>query len=159
MVSLGIFSVAMLLVVGGFIRSLRTERQSSAFTYVNNNMSIVIEQMAREIRTGFNFCINGNSCPSSSVLSFVNSSGNTITYCLENGAVNRIIGSNCIPGQEITSSKVSIDYLTFIISGNQDDDGYPPRVTVLIGAKPKDQSSSMYNVNFQTTVSSRIIGA
>ncbi len=157
MVSLGIFSVVMLVAVDGFIVSLRTERQASAFSFVNSNLSGVIEQMAKEIRTGKDFCTNGIFCPSSSQLSFVNANDKTVTYCLENASIKKNIGVDCSSGQEITGQNVSVQYLNFIVFGNQDDDGFPPRVTILVGANPKNKSASSYVVNLQTTVSSRVI--
>ncbi|MDP2741591.1 MAG: type II secretion system protein [bacterium] len=159
MVSLGIFSVVMLIATDGFIRSLKTERQASAFSFVNSNLSSVIEQMAKEIRTGKNFCANGILCSSSSQLSFVNANNKTVTYCLENSSIKKNIGVDCSPGQEITGENVSVQYLNFIISGNQNNDGLPPRITILVGASSKNKSASFYNVNLQTTVSSRIIGS
>ena len=158
LVSLSLFSLLTLLAVGGFVRSLKTERQSSASMLVNSNINTVVEQIAREIRTGNDFCINGNICPSSSVLSFVNANNSNVTYCLQNDSIVRNAGPDCGSGQEITGESVFIQYLTFIISGNGDGDGSSPRITILIGANPKEQGSSNYSVNFQTTVSSRIIG-
>ncbi len=158
MVALGIFSVVMLIAVDGFVRSLRTQRQASAFSFVNSNLSTVIEQMAKEIRTGKNFCANGILCGSSSQLSFVNANNKTVTYCFDSGSIKKNIGQDCSSGQKITGENVSVQYLNFIISGNRGNDSFPPRVTILVGANPKNKSASSYVVNLQTTVSSRIIG-
>ncbi|MBI4085367.1 MAG: prepilin-type N-terminal cleavage/methylation domain-containing protein [Candidatus Liptonbacteria bacterium] len=158
MVALGVFSIAMLIVTGGFVRALKTERQASSFTYVNDNLSTIIEQITREIRTAKDICTGNTSCSSQNTISFVDAYGNDVTYCLQNAAIVRNSGLGCGSGQTITSSKVSISYLSFIISGNRDNDHRPPRVTILISGGPKDQSASSYKVNLQTTVSSRIIG-
>ena len=154
-VALGLFSIIMVITTGGFVRFLKTERQASSFTFVNNNLGAAIEQMAKEIRTGKNFCADGQSCQSPDVLSFVNSKGVEVTYCLESGAVKRNEGQDCSSGQEITGSKVSVGYLNFIVS---DNDNYPPRITILIGANPNNESASIYTANLQTTVSSRQLG-
>lgn len=157
-VAMGIFSVVILMGVGGFARALKAQRQVSAFSSTNSNMSLVFEQIAREIRTGVNFCANGIVCGSSSVLSFINARGDTVTYCLDGEAVERFIGNgSCGSGQKLTADNVSVQYLTFIISGNQNDDGRPPLITVLTGASPKDASAASYTVRFETTVSSRIL--
>lgn len=160
LVALGIFSVVILLGVSGFARALRSERQISAFSSVNNNMSLVLEQIAREIRTGVYFCANGITvCGSPSVLSFMNSKGEIVAYCLDSGAVERVVGSgSCGSGQKITSDNVVVEYLTFIISGNQDNDGRAPRITIVTGASPKNSSGASYTVRLQTTVSSRLAG-
>ncbi len=165
MVAMGIFSVVMLIATDGFIVSLRTERQSANFSFINSNLSTVIEQMAKEIRTGRDFCTNGVSCASLSQLSFVNAYNETITYCLKNASIKKNIevdknniGADCSSGQEITGENVSVQYLNFRISGQENNDGFPPRVTIRIGANSKNKSASFYVVNFQTTVSSRVIG-
>ena len=116
-VALGIFSIIMAITTGGFIRFLKTQRQTSAFAFVNNTLSIVLEQMAKEMRTGKDFSTNGASCPPSSALSFVNAKGANVAYYLENGTVKR--GPDCSSGQGITGSKVFVGYLTFIVSNNQ----------------------------------------
>ncbi len=154
-VALGLFSLLLLMTVGGFVRSLRTERQASAFTFVNNSLSIAIEQMGKEIRTGRNFCASGTSCQSSSVLSFLNAKGAVITYCIDSGTIKRNIGSDCPSGQKITGDDVNVQYLTLRMCDNQVNTGYPPRITILTGANSKKQTPSSYNINLQTTVSSR----
>ena len=150
-VALGIFSIIMAITAGGFIRFLKTQRQTSSFAFVNNTLSVVLEQMAKEMRTGKNFSTSGASC-----LSFVNSKNANITYYLENGTVKR--GPDCSSGQGITGNKVSVGYLTFIVSNNQSGSNYPPRITILIGANPNNEYASIYSVNLQTTVSSRRLG-
>ncbi|MBI4085664.1 MAG: type II secretion system protein [Candidatus Liptonbacteria bacterium] len=158
LVAMGIFSVVILLGVGGFARALRTQRQVSAFSSANGNMSLVLEQIAREVRTGINFCANGTVCGSSSVLSFINAKGDTVTYCFDAEAVGRFIGNgSCGNSQKLTADSISVQYLTFIISGNQDDDGRPPLVTILTGANPRGVSGGSYTVRFETTVSSRVL--
>lgn len=157
-VAIAVFSILTTLATGGFVRALKTERQISAYTAVNSNVGLFLEQIAREARTGSNFCINGNSCPSSSILSFLNASGENVTYCLESGAIKRSIGSGCSSGQNITGDNVSVENLRFILFGNQNGDGYPPRVTILVGATSRLASALSYKVNLQTTVSSRILG-
>lgn len=162
LVALGLFSVVILISMGGFVRALRTERQLSAFALVNSNMSLLLEQMAREIRTGANFCVNGNFCGSSSVLSFTNARGEPVAYCFDGGdqAIERVVGGGPCgtgQGQKVTARNVAVQYLTFIVSGNQSNDGYPSRITVLTGAAPQDPSASSYTVNLQTTVSARVL--
>lgn len=160
MVALGIFSVIMAVTTGGFIRVLKTQRQSADFAFVNNTLSVALEQMSKEIRTGKNFTVNGAPCPPNSSLSFVNAKGKNVIYFLDNKVVRRSENTamDCSQGDEITGSKVSVEYLIFII--RPDPSGsYPQRITILMGATPSDESTSLYKVNLQTTVSSRRLGA
>ncbi|MDO8664515.1 MAG: type II secretion system protein [Candidatus Liptonbacteria bacterium] len=150
-VALGIFSIIMAITAGGFVRFLKTQRQTSAFAFVNNTLGVVLEQMAKEIRTGKNFSINSASC-----LSFVNSKNANVAYYPENSIIKR--GQNCSSGQGITGNKIFVGYLTFIVSNNQSGSSYPPRITILIGANPNNEYAPIYTVNLQTTVSSRRLG-
>ncbi len=63
LVSMGIFVVLISIATNAFIISLRSQHAASALIAVNDNLSLVLEQMAREMRTGKGFCsrsiING----------------------------------------------------------------------------------------------------
>jgi prepilin-type N-terminal cleavage/methylation domain-containing protein len=56
LVAMGIFTIVVAIAIGGFINSLRTQRQVASLISAQSNASLVIEQMAREMRTGFLFC-------------------------------------------------------------------------------------------------------
>ncbi len=155
LVSLGLFSIIVLLAMGGFVRALRAQGQVAAFASTNSNMSLALEEMAREIRTGILFCTNGTTC--GSVLSFVNARRQVVTYCLDEDAIKRgIADTTCANGQKVTADNIAVKYLTFILFGNHEGDGYPPRITILVGAGPRDPAAASYIIHFQTTVSSRI---
>jgi type II secretory pathway pseudopilin PulG len=53
-ISLFIFFIA--IAGGSFVRSARIQRAALQLMAVNDNMGITIEQMMREVRTGYNFC-------------------------------------------------------------------------------------------------------
>lgn len=57
MVAAGFFVVVLGIVVGGFTSAIRSQRDIAALISVNNNMGLVLEQIAREIRVGQNFCL------------------------------------------------------------------------------------------------------
>jgi prepilin-type N-terminal cleavage/methylation domain-containing protein len=56
LVAMGIFVIVIAIATGGFVNSLRTQRQVASLISAQSNASLVLEQMAREIRTGFLFC-------------------------------------------------------------------------------------------------------
>jgi prepilin-type N-terminal cleavage/methylation domain-containing protein len=56
LVAIGVFAVVVAIATGGFVNSLRTQRQVASLISAQSNASLVLEQMAREIRTGFLFC-------------------------------------------------------------------------------------------------------
>ncbi len=157
MVSLTIFSVLIVLATSSFVRALRTERQIAAFIAVNSNVGAFLEQIAREMRTGKDFCINGNNCSATSI-AFTNADGEKISYCLDDNSIKRSANSSCSSGQSMTGANVLVEYLSFVVSGNRDNDNLPPRITILVGATSNKQYAVSYEVNLQTTVSARLSG-
>ncbi len=172
LIAIGLFSTIVTIGVGGFARALRTQRQATALLAANSNISLSLEQMAREIRTGYDFCVNGSSTdcgapiPDTSnsfrTLVFNNAQKQMVTYCyaatsgigrIERGLGN---GSGCGNYQAITADNVNIRYLTFVLSGNMPTDSYPPRITILAGVSPRESALSSTTINIQTTVSSRV---
>lgn len=158
-VAVGLFSVIVSIAIGGFVRAFRTQRQVAGLIVANSNVSLALEQMAREIRTGRNFCrpdAQGNpTCPPSPSdrLVFVNSAAETVTYRLNGDVIERGVGSIF---ENITGDNVNIRYLRFILFGHLRGDGWPPRITVSVGVSSKKGGSEAV-VSVQTTVSARLL--
>lgn len=148
LVAITLFSIAVSVAIGGFVRALRTQRQLVALIAANSNASLAIEQMAREIRTGTDFvCIGGSiGC---SELKFNNANGESVTYRELNGGLERAVSNNF---SQVTASNVEIRYLSFILFGSNQ---YPPRITVNIGVGGKNSELQNMVTNIQTTISSR----
>lgn len=153
LVSIGLFSVVVSIAVGVFVTILRSQRQAAGLLAANSNVSLSIEQMAREIRTGYNFCINGRGC-SLSELKFNNARGEDIIYRLQEGAIERQVNNNQF--QKITADNVDVKYLKFYLQGNRGGDGYQPRVTIALGVSSKEIGLRGNIINLQTTVSARL---
>lgn len=56
LVAFSIFTILIAIASGSFVRSIRVQRVALQLMAVNDNMGITIEQMMREMRTGYNFC-------------------------------------------------------------------------------------------------------
>ena len=125
LVAMGLFVIFITIASGGFIRALRTQRNIVALIAANENTSLALEQMAREIRTGSNF-----SSPNETELDFTNAVGEDVVYRLKDTAVER-------NSQPLTATNVKINKLIFKLGNN-----HPARITIILN-------------NFQTTVSSR----
>src|SRR5438128_740333 len=108
-IALALFSTVVMIAAGGFVRALRTQRQLSAFASVNGNMGLVLEQMAREIRTGINFSNGTDGSPG--VLSFINSQGIAVTYCLDGDILKRTTGGSvCSSGDAVTAGNILVQH-------------------------------------------------
>jgi len=56
LVTIGLFSTIVAIGIGGFANALHTQRQISLLLAAQSNVSVAIEQMSREMRTGYLFC-------------------------------------------------------------------------------------------------------
>jgi prepilin-type N-terminal cleavage/methylation domain-containing protein len=82
LVAIGVFSIVVAIATGGFVNSLRTQRQVASLISTQSNASLVLEQMAREMRTGFLFCHDtGSTAPSDNCYSPVGSDSETAVMC------------------------------------------------------------------------------
>src|SRR3990172_10872392 len=84
-VAMGIFLILIAAATRGLVEALRTQRAIVALMAANDNASSVLEQMAREIRVGYNFQTN----TSEDELTFVNAYNEIVTYLLHNQTIKR----------------------------------------------------------------------
>jgi prepilin-type N-terminal cleavage/methylation domain-containing protein len=56
LVAIALFSILVAIAAGGFVRALRTEREVASMMSAESNISIALEEMTREMRTGYLFC-------------------------------------------------------------------------------------------------------
>ena len=143
MVAFGVFSIIVTTVAAIFLGSLRDARFVSSQAAAIDNAGQVIEQIAREIRTGYNFDVSPQG--SSPSLSFTNYRGDSTIYSFDN--VNHQIIKN---GNPITSHNISITGSFYITQPSLTT----PRIT--ISAIVKDAKGRILS-NIQTTVSARLI--
>ncbi len=165
-VAMSVFVIAITIAVGAFVRALRTQRIVNHMLSVNSNASLAIEQMAREVRTGYNFDLNNvpqGSCigGQEEELEFTNSRANSIFYRLDNNAIARMecAGSDC-SGKTLlplTASNIKVERLCFTNTGNLNNGKDPWRITVFMTLGSSDPKLVGQVLNFQTTVAARIL--
>lgn len=146
LVAIGLFSVVVSISVGGFINSLRAQRQIAALISADSNVSVALEQMAREIRTSSGFSLTTGR------LNFINSQGEETGYYLNGDVIEREVtdGSGNTTVQAVTGGKASVQYLNFVFAGRS-----PPLITISIGVSAAERGVSGVIVRLQTSVSSR----
>ena len=158
-VAMSIFLIAIVVVVGVFVRSLRTQRIVNHLMAVNSNTSLVIEQMVREIRTSYDFGLNTvppPTCTGSQFeeLEFTNSKGNKVFYRKESGAIVREESGSSEP---LTASNIMVDRLCFLNTGNLNNNSDPWRITIFLTVDSSNPQLAGNIINFQTTVGARIL--
>ncbi|MDD5430643.1 MAG: prepilin-type N-terminal cleavage/methylation domain-containing protein [Candidatus Pacebacteria bacterium] len=149
LVAMSLFMVVTAIVAGVFIRSLRTQRISMALVSANNNAELSVEQMAREIRTGFDFLVSGDG----RIINFT-SKGKEISYKIEGGSLQRSVNGGIY--SKITADDVTVyDTSKFI---RLEDALFPERITIIMRVgSPKAFDAEESLIDIQTTVSSRIL--
>jgi len=153
-ITLGLFIIIFTVVIGIFVRAITTSRYVGSITALNNNLSLVIEQISREVRTAYDFCVD-LICDSAN-FSFRNSAGALVEYRLGTGEdAGRLIRASGGSGAPITAEDIEIAVLNFVVytaSSLQQ-----PRVTVALTARHRDEvlQSVIAPIEIQTTISSR----
>lgn len=180
-VAMTIFVILMSIAVGGFVHLLKSQRVVAALMIANDSASLTLEQMAREMRTGYNFCITPFG-----KLEFVNAIRNEVVrYRLNNDAMEKGVSgisggdfSTCSDSDDswfvykkLTADNVKISDFNIKACGKNispvflldscgsGGNNYPPRITVslsITSAEPDVKKLEIY-VPIQTTVSSRWI--
>ncbi len=102
MVAFGIFSILIVIATSSFLRATRVQKAAIQLMAVNDNMGITIEQMMREMRTGYHFCTRDfvptgigaaiqAQCQAldAGEIQFVNAANNTVRYRLFNAMIER----------------------------------------------------------------------
>lgn len=148
LVSIAIFSIVVSIAVGGFTRALRTERQVAALISANSNASLVIEQIAREVRTGRDFVCSGPPCTE---LAFTNARNESVVYRLSGGAVEKQAGNNQ-SFASVTAENIDAKYLFFLLFANP---AFPPRITIALGVSARIPGVDQSITRIQTTISAR----
>ena len=146
LVALGLFVVVMSIASTVFIQSLRTQRSIVALMAANDNASLSIEQMMREMRIGLNFKTNNDKTE----ISFVSQRKGNVVYRWNKD--EETIERN---GVALTSKNVAVKYLHFDLFGAVLGDGASTRVVIRLGVSSNEERGVDIITNLQTTVSSR----
>jgi prepilin-type N-terminal cleavage/methylation domain-containing protein len=172
LVAMSLFIVFISIASGGFVRALRTQRAIVALMAVNDNVSLTLEQISREMRTGYNFCtkdqpvisVSSEAFPDCASLDknelmFVNASNDVVFYKWDGKAVLK--GTSDVflnkTYEKITGDNVKVRNFNIKLMGNEKGDDYPPRITISISVSPDSDISYLNDIytNVQSTISSR----
>jgi len=163
-VSLGVFSVVILIALGAVLHIQRASDYSQAILTAISNLDFAMENMSRTIRTGRSYACGRiieldqtADCQSSSSISVTDQKGTSrVIYYLENGHLMREKGSKDF---SITAPEIEINQLNFIVRGSSDSpNDLQPSVMIMVsgktrinGLKERDQAE----FKLQTLVSQR----
>jgi Tfp pilus assembly protein PilW len=147
-VSLALFSIVLIVVLGLFSMGITAQRKVLALQGVQENARFILEFMAKEIRMGT------VSAYDSSRLIIVRPDGENVTYAF---AENDIIRASNTSNGPINSENTIVTG-GFYVYGVGAADGLQPKVTISLsvrgsGTKIEEQA----RIDLQTTLSQRIL--
>lgn len=163
LVAMSVFVVLMGIITGIFINSLRVQKSLVSFMAVNDSVSIALEGMARELRTGSDFCISdpSDNCLSSvngASLKFKNALDKDVVYRLNQGLLEKS-DTGGASFSSITPNNINVSGLEFelvdqkLTTGIGDE--WPPRINIFLKVGSRDPNLIGVTTNLQITVSGR----
>ena len=167
LVAMAVFLIVISLSGGVFMKTLRSQRAIANFSENMNNITLVLEQIAREVRTGFEFV---NDTPPNGTqydkLKFRNGRGKYVLYefrevdgPIQKGQIYRCESfqeQTCDEFDAITSLDADIKQFKIYIKNKDGDNIHrPPLITIAVETYIDEASDS--TLTLQTSVSSRIL--
>ncbi|PJE50544.1 MAG: hypothetical protein COV29_04015 [Candidatus Yanofskybacteria bacterium CG10_big_fil_rev_8_21_14_0_10_36_16] len=152
-----IFTIALVVVTGSFVQSLRTERRADNIKIVQEDALFVMEVISREIRVAEIQNRTGDpDCPDDQpalVLCIIHPVNGDIVYSISNNQIHRNVnGKDTI----LSSDNIEFTKLEFYHSGLEAGDGLQPRITILATVKSVGPNETV-EIKVQTTVSQRLL--
>ena len=159
-VSIGLFSIVMLVVTSAYLALISMDREARATNELVANLSFATESMMRNIRTGTAYsCGSGNG--SCTQFSFLDSQGQSMTYRLKsNNTIGQCSGgSTCVDASAIplTDTRITIQALTFYVRGVGTSDVQQPQVTVTIKGTMATDAGKTTSFNIESSATQRLI--
>ncbi len=157
MVAVSIFLVLVSLSTAIFIQTLRTQRMIMYITADNESASEALEQISRDVRTGYNFTtpdINSQGVAKTLMFISTQASSTPVAYKLIGDTVARCIGTcqSDSSYEAITPPDVAITDLSFIPENLTSG---VPRITIVLAATTPSSTQPQINTYLETTVSAR----
>lgn len=154
LVAMGIFMTVTGIISTSFIRAMRTQKAAIALMAANDGITLALEQMAREIRTGSSF----EETRENEELTFINYKQETVRYILSEGGIDKVeIDPNTLETtrERITPDTADIARFDIFISGNGEGDRMVSRITISLGVNLPGGGETYNTV--QTTISPRTL--
>src|SRR3989338_1018473 len=151
-------AIVIMLISGIFAQTLRLQRRAFFIQRVQENLSLMLEAMAKEIRVSTISTPNTN-CPSAPVqlLTINHPVNGNIEYSLslsDNSVHRKLLDSGI--DTVLNSTNVKVNRMNFCVSGNSLDDNLQPRVTISLTVQNAN-GTEIFPIDVQTTVSQRLL--
>jgi type II secretory pathway pseudopilin PulG len=158
-VSLGIFGIILVVTMGAFLITIRSQRIAAAEAEAAGNARFALEFISRQMRVAQRddaaTCVSTAGTffdtPSENDISFINAQGDCVRFYLSGGAIVSDAPGADTPLTSVTDT--TVESLRFIVS---DTPTTQPRVTIVISVRGAGSpEAELAFLNVQTTVSPR----
>jgi prepilin-type N-terminal cleavage/methylation domain-containing protein len=151
LVSLALFSIVIVVIMGSILTIVDVNRKSQSLTVVMNDLNFVLESITRTVKTGEIQTGHG----SRSEIEIIDQEGRVITYRFENGAIERKTEEG---GEEsdyisLTSEQIEITAASFDVF--DDEYNFQPRILIFLDGEVAITERIRSAFRIQTTVSQR----
>lgn len=147
--------------MGSILGIFEANRKSRSMKTVMSNLNLALESMSKEMRYGHTYHCGAAgtlsaplSCPGGdNFIAFIMSDANSMYYRLNNGAIERYLGGSggFVP---ITAPEVTIETLTFYVTGTGTGNTLQPKVNILVRGRA-GAGGEQSSFTLQTLVSQR----
>lgn len=164
MVALSVFSIAMSIISGLFIQTLHTQKILGAAIEASSNTSLMIEQVSREIRLGYNFTTSTVPCSAQlpdfsagiAFRRFRSASTAVVVYEWSQTSSTLERTEEVEATADITSPNVMANRICFRVSQNGSA-GNPWLITILGNISPRNLGVDGKGADIETAISSRVL--
>lgn len=152
MISLALFTLVTVISTTIFVQIIKTSKLTTQKSAAIDNISTVMEQLAREVRTGKDFSSSVTTGYTSvSSFSFVNYKNENITYQFSGGRLNKVVNG---VNYQLTTSELTTDGWFMVTDNSASGNRTTPRIVVNMVVK---NSRGIVLERAQTTISARLI--
>ncbi len=151
MIAFTVFGILIAITVSNFKQSLEFQQLSTLLLESHDNVSLLFEQISREVRTSKNLTAGAHS------ITFDHQDGYSVTYSLDSGSgtiqrsQSNVNGGNPVPVTAANQRMKVEDFSAFISnSGTQ-----YRRLTMSVRVSVYDRQGNPYPTTIQTSVSPR----
>lgn len=158
-VSVGLFSLVMLVVTSAYLSIITIDKEARATNELVANLSFALDSMSRAVRTGTDYNCQGGGNGTCSQLSFTDSTGVATTYHLRSGGV---LGQCTIPGCTVatavplTDPRIVVTSLVFSVDGvGAESPPEQPEVLISIRGTMMASKGKVVDFTLQTSATQR----
>ena len=168
-IAVGLFATVATLAMLSLLAIIDANNRAKGAKILVNNLNAALEQMSRELRTGYRYTCSSSSgvtptlpadcLEGRSNLSYIDKNGDSVYYRLDSTDGKKTIQRKINTGNwiKLTSDDVSIENLKFYVRHTGLNDGKQPRVLITVKGTKIFGPAKQVSFDLQTGISQRLL--